>query len=197
MRTALICLLAAVLTFPVFAQQAPAAKSADQAVDKTKTAAKPPLPADAPSKDQLIRLFDVMEVQKQVASMMTAMGSYMEKMMPSSMGTLSEKQKTDMAKLQSDLLTKTMSPEFVDAYFKELIPVYQRHFTKSEVDELISFYASPVGQKFLREQPALTQESLTTIVPLTQKRIQEVMDELKFEQRIKEIFAEDPPAKQP
>jgi uncharacterized protein len=187
MRTTAIFLLAALLISPVWAQQAPAARNAGQ----SKADAASALPADAPSNEQLMKLFGAMEIQKQMTSMMNAMGSTIEKMMPPNIGALSDKQKGQLAQLQTDLLTKMMTPAFMDAYIAELIPIYQKHFTKGEVDGLISFYASPVGQKFLREQPQLTQESLTRVVPMMQKRVQVVMDEIKYEQRMKEIFGED------
>ena len=187
MRTTSTFFLAALLTLPGLAQQKPATKSASQ----TKVAATPALPADAPSKEQLVRLFDVMELQKQMNSMMAAVGKNMETMLPSNLDSFSARQKADLAKLQTDLLTNMMSPEFVGSYIGEMIPIYQRHFTKSEVDDLISFYASPVGQKFLHEQPVLTQESFAKVMPLMQKRVQSVMEEIRYEQRLKEIFNED------
>ncbi len=41
-----------------------------------------------------------------------------------------------------------------------MIPIYQRHLTKTDLDAVISFYASPVGQKLLKEQPAMMAESM-------------------------------------
>lgn len=186
MRASAILLFTALLVSSAVAQQNPPAKPAGQ----SKTASAPALPADAPSKEQLIRLFDAMELQKQMSDMVAAVGKNMEKMMPSSMGDLSEKQKAGMENLNLEMFGKVMSPEFVDSYVAEIIPIYQRHFTKGEVDDLISFYASPIGQKFLHEQPALTQESFAKIIPLMQKRVQDVMEEMKYEQRLKQVFAE-------
>ena len=42
----------------------------------------------------------------------------------------------------------------------DMIPVYQKHLTKSDVDEMIKFYSTPTGQKFLREMPAMTAEGM-------------------------------------
>lgn len=189
MRTTCVFLLAALFTVPGFAQQ----KTTTRHSGLAKAA---PASPDTPSKEQLIRLFDAMELRKQMSGMVSAMSNNLEKMMPSNMGDLSEKQKAGMAGLNAEMFGKVMSPEFVDSYVAEMIPIYQQHFTKTEVDDLISFYASPVGQKFLREQPGLTQESLTRIIPLVQKRVQETMEEMNYEQRIKQIFAdqEDQPA---
>lgn len=186
MRTSAILFSIALLVSSAVAQQ----KSPAKATDQSKIASAPALPANAPSKEQLIRLFDAMEIQKQVQGVMNAMGANVEKMMPSNMGTLTEKQKTAMANLEGELFSKMMSPELIDSYVAQIIPIYQRHFTKSEVDDLISFYASPVGQKLLHELPAITQESMTMVVPLMQKRVQDVLDEINFEQRMKQIFAE-------
>lgn len=186
MRTIFILFVTALFISPVLGQ-APTAASGNQ----SKTAAAPSLPADAPSKEQLMKLFDAMEIQKQMSGMMNAMGSTVEKMMPPNIGALTDKQKAELTKLQTDLLSKMMSPEFMDTYIAELIPIYQKHFTKGEVDDLISFYSSPIGQKFLREQPQLTQESLTKVVPMMQKRVQVVMDEINYELRMKQIFGDD------
>jgi hypothetical protein len=82
-----------------------------------------------------------------------------------------------------------MTPEFLDKFLAELIPIYQRHFTKSDVDALIAFYESPVGKKFLREQPRVTEESLTKMLPLMQTQVQKIVGEMDYENRVRDIFA--------
>ena len=41
-----------------------------------------------------------------------------------------------------------------------LIPVYQKHLTEDDVKALSQFYASEVGQKMIKSQPAIMQESM-------------------------------------
>ncbi len=41
-----------------------------------------------------------------------------------------------------------------------IVPIYDDHFTQSDIDALIAFYRTPVGQKFIAELPAITQESM-------------------------------------
>jgi hypothetical protein len=53
----------------------------------------------------------------------------------------------------------------LDDMLNDMIPVYQHHFSKSEIDALIAFYSSPVGQKFLHEMPAVTAEAMQLIYP--------------------------------
>jgi len=43
---------------------------------------------------------------------------------------------------------------------KQLVPVYQKHFTHEDVKELISFYESPIGKKLATKTPILTQEAM-------------------------------------
>ena len=65
--------LAAALTFPVFAQTTPKTS----APQTSSTAAKP-VPADASSKDQLMKLFDVLGINKQIQSVVDSMAKTMQ-----------------------------------------------------------------------------------------------------------------------
>jgi hypothetical protein len=53
----------------------------------------------------------------------------------------------------------------------DMIPIYQRHFTKAEIDALIAFYSSPPGQKFLHEMPAVTSETMRAVYPRIQAEV--------------------------
>jgi uncharacterized protein len=67
-----------------------------------------------------------------------------------------------------DYLKKFPWEEIVEA----MVPVYQKHLTKGDVDHLVAFYSSPTGQKFLREMPAITSEAMQATMPL----IRQTMD---------------------
>jgi len=41
-----------------------------------------------------------------------------------------------------------------------IVPVYREHFTKKEVEKLIEFYRTDVGQKYVEKLPTLTKESM-------------------------------------
>lgn len=40
-----------------------------------------------------------------------------------------------------------------------LVPIYASHLTQSELEELVRFYQSPIGQRLTAVQPAIIQES--------------------------------------
>ncbi len=66
----------------------------------------------------------------------------------------------------------------------DMIPVYQRHLTKQDVDSMLAFYNTPTGQKLLREQPAMMAEGMQATQPRMQKMMSDLMD--KVEQMVSE-----------
>jgi len=82
----------------------------------------------------------------------------------------------DKDKLPADFEDRTN--KMTDDMFKEMpfdemmqamVPVYQKHFTKGDIDALVAFYSSPTGQKTLRELPAIMSEAMESAIPIMQK----------------------------
>jgi hypothetical protein len=76
--------------------------------------------------------------------------------------------------------------------------VYQRYFTKADVDAVVSFYSSPAGAHLLDLQPELTREGMAAMMPKMQDRLAKAMDEMRRE--AEDIFkpdADEAPAAQP
>ncbi len=46
----------------------------------------------------------------------------------------------------------------IDEITQAMIPAYQQHFTRSDVEAMNAFYSSPVGQKVLQQLPAVMQQ---------------------------------------
>ena len=47
-----------------------------------------------------------------------------------------------------------------DALYSVLAPIYEKHFNLIELNQLVNFYESPLGQKLVRISPQLLTESL-------------------------------------
>lgn len=58
---------------------------------------------------------------------------------------------------------------------ERMVAVYERHFTEAQLDGLIAFYESPLGQHLLDEQPAIQRES----AEIGQKYALEKLQQLK------------------
>ncbi|MGC2475304.1 MAG: DUF2059 domain-containing protein [Candidatus Sulfotelmatobacter sp.] len=80
----------------------------------------------------------------------------------------------EMARLdrQSEDLIKNFP---LDDMLNDMIPVYQKHFTKADIDGLTAFYSSPTGQKFLHEIPAVTGETMRVVLPRIQASVEQAM----------------------
>lgn len=127
---------------------------------------------DAASKEDVQKLFDVMASREQVAQMMqqlfTQMQSLSREQLKKRHPDITE---AELSRLdhQSEDLIKNFP---MDEMLSDMIPVYERHFTKSDIDALTVFYGSPAGQKFLHEMPAVTAETMQAVYP----RIQAAVD---------------------
>ena len=59
---------------------------------------------------------------------------------------------------------KDLEKEFSKSSLKELtnllVPVYSKHLTLEDLQELIKFYKTPVGKKYAKKTPLITQESM-------------------------------------
>ena len=120
---------------------------------------------DAPSREDVQKLFDVMASREQMAQMMqkvfaqarTLNRDEIKKRHPD----ITADQLASMDR-QSEELLKNFP---LDEMLSDMIPIYQRHFTKTEIDALSAFFSSPAGQKYLHEIPAVSAETMKAVYP--------------------------------
>jgi uncharacterized protein len=168
----LILILAACFSFPAFAQ----------------TAA--PAPADPPATEEQVRhLFEVMDIRKQSHLMMDSMQQQMRAMSDQTIrARYPNISPAELAKLNrvSDDMLKDMP---LDAMLDDMIPVYQKHLSQTDVDAMVVFYQSPTGKKLMQEMPQITQEAMQVSYKRMEKQIDAVMqrveDLVKQEQKEK------------
>ncbi len=99
---------------------------------------------------------------------------------------LSKEDSEKIASMQEktmDIITKELRWDKLKGDF---IDLYADVFTKEELEGIIAFYKTPVGQKFIKKQPELMQKSMeisqkqmTTIMPKIQKAIEDTKETLK------------------
>lgn len=147
------------------------------------------LPADAASREQLIELFDVLEVTQQMNSIMETMEKSMRQSQPA-LASLSDQQKADLDKLNKDMYVKVLNSDLLSNLIEQMIPVYQRHFTHADVDAIINFYSSAAGQKLLHEQPSILQELMPKVMAQAQEKMQSVLKDINYNQRLQQIMEE-------
>lgn len=80
-------------------------------------------------------------------------------------------------KAMDDLIQSMPMDEITQA----MIPAYQKHFTKGDIEAMNGFYSSPVGQKVLQELPAVMQEGSQAAMPIMSKYLGAWMERMRHE----------------
>lgn len=144
-------------------------------------------PADAPAtKEDVQRYIDVMHSRKMIDQMMDAMAKPMHQM-------IHEQYLKDKDKLPADFearmnkMTSDMFKGFPwDDLLQSLVPVFQKHLTKGDIDAVVAFYSAPAGQKLLKEMPAMMAEEMEVMMPLLQKQMATVTE--RVQQQVAEML---------
>ena len=125
--------------------------------------------ANAPaSKADIQRYLDAMQTRDMMKSMMQVMTTQMHKIVHEQMQkkqNLPPEAEERLNKSTDDMVKNFPVDEMLDA----IIPVYQKYFTKGDVDAFVTFYSSPTGAKILKEMPAMTAESMQAASGVMQK----------------------------
>jgi len=150
------------------------------------TFAQQPAPGDAPaSKEDIQHLFDVMQIHQQMHQVMDAMMKQQSTLIHETLKKRYPQSSADRIARADQLIAETMKDMPMDAMLDDMIPIYQRHFSKTDIDAMSTFYASPTGQKMMREMPALTSESMQVSYARMQKQVDAI------QQRAEQIVKED------
>jgi len=82
-----------------------------------------------------------------------------------------------------DEVWKDLETEFLGTSIDDLVtmlaPVYEKHMTEADLNEVIKFYSTPAGKKLAEKTPAIMQESMTAGQAWGQAVAEKVMKKLK------------------
>jgi hypothetical protein len=180
MRKSLLLLVFMLGCAPVFAQQS-VAEAAAQAKSNAEV-----FPPDAPTHDQVMTLVDLLQIRKNMATMLDGMRQVMKQSAEQSfrerVPNPTPKQLAALNGMTDDVLGDMPLDEMVEA----VVPIYRRHLSKSDVEEMIRFFGGPVGQKLLREQPQMIQEGMQAGVAVQQKRMEQI--KIKIRERSQQLI---------
>jgi uncharacterized protein len=130
-------------------------------------------PADSPAtKEDVQKYLDIMHSREMMTQVIDAMAKPMHQMVHQQYEKDKDKLPADFEARMNKVMDDTMKNFPWDEILDSMVPVYQKHFTKGDIDHLVAFYSTPTGQKVLRELPAITAEAMQTMLPLIQQRMQ-------------------------
>jgi uncharacterized protein len=138
--------------------------------------------ADAPATRQDIEKYlEVAHAHDMMKQMMDAMLKPMHDMVHQQYEKEKDKLPPDFEAHMNKMMDEMMKQMPIDEMMDSMIPVYQKHLTKGDVDALTAFYSTPTGQKVLREMPAIMADAMQSMMPAMRKYIDGMQDRLQQE----------------
>src|SRR5580698_1514637 len=117
--------------------------------------------ADAPAtKADIERYLDAVHSHDMMLKMVDAMSKPMHQMAHEQCIKFKDKLPADCEARMTRTMDDMMKQMPFDEMMQAMVPAYQKHFTKGDMDALIAFYSAPTGQKILQEMPAIVGEAM-------------------------------------
>jgi len=141
-----------------------------------------------PSKEDVLKLFQILQVEQQTREVMANTQAQVKTMTREMIMKKAPNASPDqLAQLEG--MMDTMFREYpIAGILDDMVPVYQKHLTKSDLEGMVAFYSSPLGQKILREMPAMTSEAMQVSYADIQKNMEQMMK--KVDDRVQSIVDE-------
>ena len=144
-----------------------------------------PAPEAPATREDVLKLFEVMNIHQQMRLVLDSMMKQQKAMLRESMKNRFPEMTNEQITQFDSMMQEAMKEYPVDAMLDDMVPVYQKHLTRTDVDAMSAFYSSPTGKKLLKEMPAMTSEGMQIAYVRMQKQTESMMD------RIQKMVQED------
>jgi len=162
-------------------------------------------PEDQATREQLVRLFDVMRLRDQMLAMRRIVPAMMEtqvreqmRLATSQLGQnsqLSTRQRAAVDQLVRKYVEEAANLYSVDEMIEDMIGLYQQNLSRDDVDAMIAFYGSTAGQHLLQAQPRIAQQYLPIVMRRATERTRTLTTEMmKDLAALKQSSPSAPPA---
>lgn len=148
------------------------------------------------SREAVMKFFTATHIEQQVGQVQSLMADEMGKSLRASLEndpTLSAAERERVMQLIAPEVRNAPEVYPVSEMLQDMVPVYQKHFTDSDMQAITAFFESPVGKKFITENGPMMQEAMQVIMPKMNTRMQARMAEMQ--QRIVERLKQKPAEK--
>src|SRR5271169_3685889 len=141
-------------------------------VAQTSTDDSPATKADVERYFQVVRSHDM--TKKLMGSMTQSMRQLMHEQYLKHQDDLPADYESKMTAMMDDMFANMPMDEMMQA----MIPAFQKHLTKGDIDNLVAFYSTPTGEKVLHGLPAIMAESMQDVMPIMTKYMDTVKQTL-------------------
>ncbi len=147
--------------------------------------------ADAPAtKEDVERYFQAVHSHDMMQKMLEAMSKPMHQMTHDQCTKDKDKLPADCEARINKMMDDMMKQMPFDEMMQAMVPAYQKHFTKGDMDTLTAFYSAPTGQKVLQEMPSIMAEGMESMMPIMRKSIDRMTQSV--EQEVAQMMKESP-----
>jgi hypothetical protein len=132
-------------------------------------------PADQPAtKADVDRYMEAIHSHEMMTQMVVAMSKPMQKMVHEQYEKNKDRLPADFEARTNTEMEDMLKDLPWDDMLQAMVPAYQKHFTRGDMDALTAFYSSPTGQKVMREMPGLMADSMEIMMPIMNKHVEKV-----------------------
>ncbi len=127
-----------------------------------------------PSEASIEQLLEVGQAHKLVDTMTAQMDGYMKQIMQqATQGQhITPEIQKDIDKREAEMMSMLKEMLDWDKLEPMYVRVYQKSFTQGEVDGMVAFYKTPIGQALLTKMPAVMQNTLNEMQQMMQPMMQ-------------------------
>jgi hypothetical protein len=123
--------------------------------------------ASAPaSKEDVQRLLDAMQARNMVRQMVDVMSKPLHQMTHDNCVRNQANLPADCEERLNRFTDEMFRQMPFDEMLQAMVPAYEKHLSKGDVDAMVAFYSSPTGQKLIHELPAITAEAMENMMPV-------------------------------
>lgn len=133
------------------------------------------------TKEDVARYFEVVHSRRMIDQMMDVMSKSVRQLTHDQYFRNKDKLPQDFEEQANKHVDEIFKNMPWDEMMQAMMPAYQRHFTKGDIDSLVAFYSSPTGQKLLRELPGVLSESMQAMTPILEKHMESVKEQVNAE----------------
>lgn len=119
-----------------------------------------------------------MHVEETMAPMLRAVLHQQVDMIVAQRTSLTDQQRTMLSGALGETMDEVLGGGFMSEVMEKLIPAYAEVYSEDELQALVDFYESPMGQRVLRKMPLMGPAAAKVMAELTPKMQAEMAEKL-------------------
>jgi hypothetical protein len=137
---------------------------------------------DTPAtKQDIQRYLEVMHSHDMMQQMADTMSKQMHETLHQQFLKDKDKLPPDFEERMNNLTNALFRDMPWDEMLQAMIPAYQKHLTRGDVNRLIAFYSTPTGQKLVRDMPSMMSDAMRSMMPIVQNYMEKVQQRVEVE----------------